>query len=158
MSLSTAHPWSPLSLIFQHGMGLSITSQHVTSSHFTSHHIFHSTCVYGASSSCQTLFQALGTQKENTRVKSLSRAYILVEKRENKQDRCIFKTAINTKKKKIKPGKEVGSVCVWRGMGGQTFKTKSSGSKPCGPVAKEPFEEEAVRGESSEMSSGLLEG
>ena len=43
-------------------------------------------------------------------------------------------------------------------MGGQTFKTKSSGSKPCGPVAKEPFEEEAVRGESSEMSSGLLEG
>lgn len=125
MSLSTAHPWSPLSLIFLPRMGLSITTQHITSSHFTSHHIFHPTCVYGASSSCQTLFQALGTQKENTRVKSLPRAYILVDKRENKQDRCIFKTAINTKKKKIKQGKEVGSVCVWRGR--QTFKTVSSG-------------------------------
>lgn len=45
-------------------------------------------------------------------------------------------------------------MCVWRGMGGQTFKTKSSGSKLCGPVAKEPFEEEAVRGESSRDELG----
>ena len=63
MSLGTAHPWSSLSLIFQSRMGLSITTQHVTLGHFMSHHIFQSTCVYGAFSSCQTLFQAVGTQK-----------------------------------------------------------------------------------------------
>ena len=100
MSLSTAHPWSPLSLMFQPRMGLSITTQHVTLGHFMSHHIFQSTYVYGAFTSCQTLFQAVGTQKREHWSKIP--AQDLPSTGENKQDRCIFKTVINTKKEKKK--------------------------------------------------------
>ena len=156
MSLSTAHPWSPLSLMFQPRMGLSLTTQHVTLGHFMSHHIFQSTYVYGAFTSCQTLFQAVGTQKREHWSKIP--AQDLPSTGENKQDRCIFKTVINTKKEKKKTGKG-GRKCVClEGYGGTNIQTGSSGSKLCELLATDHLEEEAVRGGSSEMNLGRLEG
>ena len=175
--MSNAHSWSPW-IGSQSKMGL---SYHVTSHHFISHHILshhitslhipsHCITSHHITSFTQHVFvehlaharhysRHWGHSKEKTRVKSLPEAYILVEKRENKQDKYIFKTVIISTKKKIKQGKELLSACVWGSTGEQVFKTGSGGSKLCGPLAEECCRgEQPARGESSAMSWGRLEG